>query len=248
MSGMTTGRLELASFDAEDIEELAGFYSELTGWEIVREESELLDENDGWITVRVGDGREVGFQRVERHVRPQWPRAEHPQQLHLDLTIEDTAAAAERAVKLGATHLADGPEWITMADPAGHPFDLCQRDGVTEMGLFTITIDAPDASALARFYAALVGMEVTYDGDEGAFITGYDRSLMFQQVAEYNPPRWPDPDYPQQGHLDILVDDLEAGEAFALGLGATAFPEARHESWRVFADPAGHPFCLSRQG
>lgn len=245
MTVMTTGRLELASFDAEDIESLAAFYSALTGWEVVRDSPELADADDGWLTLRVGDGQEVGFQKVGRHVPPQWPSAEHPQQLHLDLTIEDTAAAAKRAIALGGKHLADGAEWITMADPAGHPFDLCQRDGVTEMGLFTITIDAPDASALARFYAALLGMEVTYDGDEGAFITAYDRSLMFQQVAEYNPPRWPDPDYPQQGHLDIVVDDLDAGEALALGLGATAFPEARHDNWRVFADPAGHPFCLT---
>ena len=40
------------------------------------------------------------------------------------------------------------------------------------MGLFAVTIDAPDASALARFYADLIGMEVTYDGPEGALISG----------------------------------------------------------------------------
>ena len=66
-----------------------------------------------------------------------------------------------------------GPTWITLADPAGHPFDLCQADGVGPvMGLFAVTIDAPDASALARFYADLTGMEVTYDGPEGALISG----------------------------------------------------------------------------
>ena len=66
----------------------------------------------------------------------------------------DTEAAAERAVGLGATRLADGANWITLADPAGHPFDLCQKDGVGPvMDLFAVTIDAPDASALARFYA-----------------------------------------------------------------------------------------------
>ena len=89
---------------------------------------------------------------------PQWPGPEHPQQFHLDLLVDEHQAAAERAVALGATRLADGPTWITLADPAGHPFDLCQRDGVGPvMGLFAVTIDAPDASALARFYAELHG-------------------------------------------------------------------------------------------
>jgi catechol 2,3-dioxygenase-like lactoylglutathione lyase family enzyme len=132
-----------------------------------------------------------------------------------------------------------------MADPAGHPFDLCQRDGVGPvMGLFAVTIDAPDAPALARFYADLLGMEVTYEGPEGALVAGGGSSVMFQQVEGYNPPRWPDPSYPQQAHLDILVDDLDAGEARALELGASRLPGGG-EGLRVYADPAGHPFCLS---
>lgn len=53
-----------------------------------------------------------------------------PQQFHLDLQIDDLQAQAGRAVGLGAARLADGPRWITLADPAGHPFDLCQADGV----------------------------------------------------------------------------------------------------------------------
>jgi hypothetical protein len=88
-------------------------------------------------------------------------------------------------VVLGATRLADGATWITLADPAGHPFDLCQRDGVgPQMQLFAATIDAPAASALARFFADLLGMEVTYDGPEGALVAGGGKSLMFQQVGD----------------------------------------------------------------
>jgi catechol 2,3-dioxygenase-like lactoylglutathione lyase family enzyme len=112
------------------------------------------------------------------------------------------------------------------------------------MGLFAATVDAPDAAALARFYAALLGMEVTYEGPEGALIAGDGKSVMFQQVSEYNPPRWPDPAYPQQAHLDISVDDLDAGETRALELGASRL-EGGGETFRVFADPAGHPFCLT---
>lgn len=234
-----TGRLELVAIDAPDIERLASFYAELAGWEIIGKESD-------WITVRTGDGQEVAFQLAPDHVAPRWPGQEHPQQFHLDLTVDRHETAAERAVGLGATRLADGPTWITLADPAGHPFDLCQRDGVGPvMGLFAVTIDAPDASALARFYAGLMGMEVTYEGPEGALITGDGKSVMFQQVSEYNPPRWPDSAYPQQAHLDITVDDLDAGEARALELGASRL-NGGGETFRVFADPAGHPFCLTR--
>lgn len=111
------------------------------------------------------------------------------------------------------------------------------------MGLFAVTIDAPDASALARFYAGLLGWEVTYDGPEGSLISRDGQSVMFQQVNDYTAPRWPDPAYPQQGHLDITVADLDAGEARAQELGASRL-EGGGETFRVFADPAGHPFCL----
>ena len=83
------------------------------------------------------------------------------------------------------------------------------------MEFFAVTIDAPDAPVLARFYADLLGMELTYEGPEGALIAGDGKSVMFQQVSGYNPPQWPDPAHPQQAHLDILVDDLDAGEARA---------------------------------
>jgi hypothetical protein len=113
------------------------------------------------------------------------------------------------------------------------------------MGLFAATIDAPAASALAHFYGALLGMEVTYEGPEGALIAGDGKSVMFQQISDYNPPRWPDPAYPQQAHLDISVDDLDAAEARALELGASRL-DGGGAGFRVLADPAGHPFCLTR--
>ncbi len=233
-----TGHVEMVALDAPDIEKLASFYAELTGWQIVRKEPD-------WIVVRTPDGQDVAFQLAPDHVAPQWPGQDHPQQFHLDLLIDGYEAAAERAVQLGATRLADGATWVTLADPAGHPFDLCQRDGVGPvMGLFATTIDAPDAKALARFYADLLGMEVGYEGPEGALITGDGWSVMFQQISDYSAPRWPDPRYPQQAHLDIAVADLDAGEARALELGATRLA-AGGETFRVFADPAGHPFCLT---
>jgi len=233
-----TGRLELVAFDARDIDTLASFYAALAGWDIVRTESD-------WVTIRAADGQEVAFQRAPDHVPPSWPGQQQPQQVHLDLQIDGIEAAADRAVALGAIRLATGSTWITLADPAGHPFDLCQSDGIGPvMRLFAVTIDAPDAAALARFYAELLRMELTYDGPEGALIAGTGKSLMFQQITDYAPPAWPDPARPQQAHLDITVDDLDAGEARAVELGARLLDDGG-ERFRVFADPAGHPFCLT---
>ena len=234
-----TARLDLAIFDAADIDRVGSFYAELTGWDVVRKDSDRFG-------LRTPDGQEIEFQRAPDHVAPRWPGQERPQQFHLDLQVADPGAGAERAVGIGATRLADGPAWITLADPAGHPFDLCQKDGVgSVMELFAVTVDAPEASALARFYADLTGMEVSYDGPEGALVTAGGRNLMFQQVSGYNPPRWPDPARPQQAHLDLLVEDLDAGEARALELGAARL-DAGGERFRVLTDPAGHPFCLVR--
>jgi predicted enzyme related to lactoylglutathione lyase len=235
---MTTGRLELTAFDAADIESLSRFYIELTGWK-------ATDTEEDWITPQAPDGQQIAFQLAPDHVPPQWPGQELPQQMHLDFFVEGREAAAERAVALGATRLADGDSWITLADPAGHPFDLCEKEGAGPgISLFAVTIDAPDASSLARFYGDLMGMEVTYDGPEGSLISKDGRSVMFQQISDYNAPRWPDPAYPQQVHLDIAIGDLDAGEARALELGATRLPGGG-QTFRVFADPAGHPFCLT---
>jgi catechol-2,3-dioxygenase len=232
-----TAQLDMPIFDAADIKKVGTFYAELTGWEIVR-------DNDDRFGILTPDKQLVEFQHAPDHVAPKWPGQELPQQFHLDLQVEDHQGAAERAVSLGATRLADGATWVTLADPAGHPFDLCQKDGIgSPMALFAVTIDAPDASGLARFYGDLTGMEVTYDGPEGALLSGNGRNLMFQQVVEYTAPRWPDPAHPQQAHLDLWIADLDAGEARALELGASRLP-GEGAQYRVFADPAGHPFCL----
>jgi predicted enzyme related to lactoylglutathione lyase len=102
-----TGRLELAAFDARDIDTLAAFYAALTGWDIARKDSD-------WITIRAADGQEIAFQLAPDHNPPHWPGQQRPQQFHLDLQVDGIEAAAERAITLGATRLADGSSWITL--------------------------------------------------------------------------------------------------------------------------------------
>ena len=109
-------------------------------------------------------------------------------------------------------------------------------------------LDCPDPPALAAFYAELLGMRINEDDGDGAWVViGRDvglRELTFQRADPYVPPRWPDPQSPQQEHLDIRVDDVDAAEGAVLGLGATRIPNEHENGFRVFADPAGHPFCL----
>ncbi|MDT0275750.1 VOC family protein [Blastococcus goldschmidtiae] len=110
--------------------------------------------------------------------------------------------------------------------------------------LHSVVIDAPDAHALAGFYADLLGMEVKGEpGDEWVVVTGAGYRIAFQQAPDLRPPDWPDPERPQQFHLDVRVADIAEAEPRVLALGARRLP-GEGGDFRVYADPAGHPFCL----
>ena len=70
--------------------------------------------------------------------------------------------------------------------------------------------------------------------------------MEFQWDERYVRPVWPSVAGAQQMmmHLDIAVDDLEAGVAWALEVGAELSPHQPQEGVRVLLDPEGHPFCL----
>ncbi|MGO4690221.1 VOC family protein [Glaciibacter sp. 2TAF33] len=108
-----------------------------------------------------------------------------------------------------------------------------------------VVIDSRDPLALARFYSGLLGLPVTYQDDTWVVIAENDTSsgIAFQLAPDHQPPQWPDPDHPQQFHLDIMVDDVAEAGGRVLALGATPLP-GRSKTSRVYADPAGHPFCL----
>jgi catechol-2,3-dioxygenase len=115
--------------------------------------------------------------------------------------------------------------------------------------LGSVALDCPDPAALAAFYAELVGGTVQADDEEWVDLEreGGQR-LSFQRVARYRAPAWPDPERPQQMHLDISVPraEMEEAEKRVLALGATLLEDdlGGSRNWRVYADPVGHPFCL----
>ncbi|GGU13850.1 VOC family protein [Lentzea flava] len=111
--------------------------------------------------------------------------------------------------------------------------------------LYDVVIDCPDPDDLAGFYRQVIGGEITdSDGAWTTLVTSRGR-VSFQRVDDYSPPQWPGQEHPQQIHLDVLVADLDAAEPLVLELGATLLKgSAKPGGFRVYADPAGHPFCL----
>jgi len=109
--------------------------------------------------------------------------------------------------------------------------------------LYEVVFDCPEPRVLGAFYAALTGLDVKFESDGWVTLgRGDDVRIAFQQAAEYRPPKWPDPEHPQQAHLDVFVADLDEAEPKVLELGAR--PLETFDGYRVYADPAGHPFCV----
>ncbi|MEP9381896.1 VOC family protein [Nocardioides sp. KR10-350] len=75
---------------------------------------------------------------------------------------------------------------------------------------------------------------------------GPNGSIGFQHVEDFRAPIWPGNEVPMQMHLDFFVTDLAATEARVLAAGATRFDfQPDDDRCLVYADRAGHPFCLS---
>ncbi len=130
--------------------------------------------------------------------------------------------------------------------------------------LLQVVLDGTDARALAEFYRQLLGLRYR-PGDEppGAGqpdpagddwlvlrdAAGRNR-VAFQHVAQLPEATWPAGPVPQQMHLDMTVRtpaDLDVQHERALALGARLLRDLSgdpEEPLRVYADPAGHPFCI----
>ena len=118
--------------------------------------------------------------------------------------------------------------------------------GMTDRPVFhTFAFDCPDPRALAVFYLELLGYSLSPDSDdEWVTITGPGPQMSFQLAPDHVPPQWPSAEHPQQMHLDLDVTDLDAAEEAVLALGARKHEHQPGKTFRVFLDPAGHPFCL----
>lgn len=112
-----------------------------------------------------------------------------------------------------------------------------------------VVFDAADVPAVSAFWAGLLGGFVV--DDDPRFHCVIDRNGEWRVGVQHAPghqkPVWPD-GAPQQVHLDLHVTDPETAAQHALSLGAELLEKAHGfdeaHGHVVFADPAGHPFCV----
>jgi Glyoxalase-like domain len=109
-----------------------------------------------------------------------------------------------------------------------------------------IALDTPDPQALAEFYSALTGAPITARDSDWWQLAAPDGgpALAFQLAPDHVPPTWPSGDHSQQIHLDFYADDLDVAEEQALAIGARKHEHQPGETFRVYLDPSGHPFCI----
>lgn len=113
--------------------------------------------------------------------------------------------------------------------------------------LSTVALECRDPAGLADFYHRVTGRPIEYAHPDWYSLAAGpgEASLSFQHSPGHQPPRWPDPASSMQFHLHIKVEHLDEAEPAVLALGATKLdPQPSHGRFRVFADPAGHVFCL----
>ncbi|TDV38620.1 VOC family protein [Actinophytocola oryzae] len=108
------------------------------------------------------------------------------------------------------------------------------------------TLDCADAVALADFWASLLEGTVIVRNDKVSVVRTDTIMLGTVALPDYTPPTWPGGTTPKHIHLDLAVSDLDEADAEAVRLGATkAGHQPQPDQWRIFLDPAGHPFCLT---
>jgi hypothetical protein len=180
---------------------------------------------------------------------PRWNDPQRQQQVHLELFVRDLAEATAIAERHGAVLVDDG----VWADQAGHAIVLeagGPDDAPAVIG--RVVLDCDDPGALASFYQELLGMDVRVEDTPDRVVISDDGAgpmLAFRRVERHVPPRWPDPAYPQQMHMDLKFEDFHGAKRIAERGGATRLPPPAPWSHPdVYADPAGHPFCLCFPG
>jgi predicted enzyme related to lactoylglutathione lyase len=110
-----------------------------------------------------------------------------------------------------------------------------------------VVFDAADLSTESTFWAGVLGGTVDAEDKWHMVLVDGKPRVGVQLAPDHAPPEWPD-GTPQQIHLDLWVDDFDAAHEEVMSLGAVLLQAAADsdsaDSYQVYADPAGHPFCL----
>ncbi len=197
---------------------------------------------------RVAELRDHHRWTVADYIRKDW----HPTLAQLTGSPRQVTSTARIAQSGRPPH--GWPVRLTIEGPKGRAYFTLRRFDETGLGSFgvvgyisdgiqTIYIHCPQErrQEVAAFYSALLETPLASRGTRLA--TRLLPSLVIAGTQPNEPmPRWPDPAYPQQCHLDVLVPDMSAASELAERSGATLLREDM--AHRIYADPVGHPFCL----
>jgi hypothetical protein len=111
-----------------------------------------------------------------------------------------------------------------------------------------VVFDAADLGTESAFWAELLGGTVDAENHWHMVVVDGAPRIGVQLAPDHVPPEWPDGEPPQQIHLDLWVPDFAAAHEQAMSAGARVLQEVDDpegdELFQVYADPAGHPFCL----
>jgi hypothetical protein len=229
---------------------LAEFYHESLGWHLYdaygtfflsrSPKFRIGFDDDGWSDQRP----------------PRWPDPEYPQQIHLDIAVQDLDAASELVTVLGGTLLHDNTDYRIYADPAGHPLCLYPDPSraATWPAVARLVYDCFSPRSLATFYEGFVGVQERLEDSPERVVIDLDDDelpdLAFQH-AQFPASRWPDPAYPAQLHVDYRFTVDHETPHYQTPAAVAAMERAKrlgaiHLSPEgvTYADPAGHPFCF----
>ncbi|WP_030899166.1 VOC family protein [Streptomyces sp. NRRL F-5126] len=114
--------------------------------------------------------------------------------------------------------------------------------------LTSLVLDAADLESESSFWHGLLGGTITRTPAHHFLAAGGLPVIVIQHAPEHTPPRWPE-GAPQQVHFDLATDDITAADGRALASGGRRLrpaggPGPDATGSRVYASPAGHPFCL----
>ena len=115
-------------------------------------------------------------------------------------------------------------------------------------------LDCDNPVELAHFYSKITGLKIQpFDEGETAetceWLELWDEKnrtkMAFQKIENYAKPTWPTGGLPQQAHMDFHAKDLDIAQKQLLEIGAVkAGFQPKPHRFRVYLDPAGHPFCI----
>ena len=121
------------------------------------------------------------------------------------------------------------------------------EDASVKINHQVVVFDTADLTAESSFWAGVLGGTVDAEDDWHMVLVDGEPRVGAQLAPDHVPPAWPEGN-PQQIHLDLWVDNIEAAHDEVMSLGAKLLQAAADteaaDNYQVYADPAGHPFCL----